>query len=208
MVEEQVFFPAGALKLQGLLAQPDGAARGVVLCHPHPLYGGNMLNRVIASAAAALQAKGLATLRFNFRGVGLSEGRYAGGEGEVEDALAALTYLSTRLGEKAPLGICGYSFGGMVALRAAAAGAKVLALAAIAPVVEPPEVLNDWARPKLIVVATEDGLLDPQHLVRWTASLPEPKEIRLVEGADHFFAGYEQEVGEAIASFFTTCLPA
>lgn len=207
-VEEQVFFLAGALKLQGLLARPAGAKAGVVLCHPHPLYGGNMLNRVIGAAAAALQASGLATLRFNFRGVGRSEGRYAQGEGEVEDALAALDYLAARLGRGAPLGICGYSFGGMVALRAAAAGAAVAALAAIAPLVEPPGLLAEWTRPKLIVVAAEDNLLDPQQQLRWAGSLPEPKEICRIEGADHFFAGREQEVAKAVAPFFTTYLPA
>jgi len=206
-VEEQVFFSAGALKLQGLFAQPAGAKAGVVLCHPHPLYGGNMLNRVIGAVAAALQARGLATLRFNFRGVGQSEGTYDEGRGEVNDALGALAYLASCLPSGTPLGLCGYSFGGMVSFRAAAAGANIAALAGIAPVIDPPEVLTRFERPKFIIIGTADDLVDPRdvrHLGE--TAMPDPKEFRLLEGADHFFGGRESEVGEAVAEFFTTCL--
>lgn len=201
-----MFFRAGDLQLEGLLAGPATAA-GVVLCHPHPLYGGNMYNAVVEAVAVALRAAGLATLRFNFRGVGKSGGKHARGEGEVEDALGAIAYLASYLKGEGPIGICGYSFGGMVALRAGRAEPRVAALAGIAPVVDPVDVMAGWAKPKLFVIGSRDEWVEPPQLARLVATMPEPKELRYIEGADHFFFGYEQEVAQHVASFFTTCLP-
>jgi alpha/beta superfamily hydrolase len=205
--DTQVRFQAGELMLEGLLGGPKDAKAGVVICHPHPLHGANMRNFVVRAVAKALQARGFATLRFNFRGVGQSEGTYDEGRGEVNDALGALAYLASCLPSGTPLGLCGYSFGGMVSFRAAAAGANIAALAGIAPVIDPPEVLTRFERPKFIIIGTADDLVDPRdvrHLVE--TAMPDPKEFRLLEGADHFFGGRESEVGEAVAEFFTTCL--
>lgn len=205
-MEEKVRFEADGLSLEGRISLPPGARAGVVLCHPHPLYGGNMRNSVIKSVAAALQSRGLATLRFNFRGVGESQGSYGEGEAEVRDVLGALKYLSSQLPASGPLGLCGFSFGGMVALRAIAQGAEVEAFAGIAPVVDPPDVLKGWAKPKLILVGSRDDLVDPGHLAEIVQTMPDPKELRIVEGVDHYWFGSESVAGQAVAEFFTTYL--
>lgn len=111
----RVTLQAGGLLLEGCLELPQGTGPvpGVVLCHPHPLYGGDMENNVIVAVGRALVRSGLAALRFNFRGVGRSQGEFAGGVGEQEDARAALSFLATRPEiDPARLGIAGYSFGG------------------------------------------------------------------------------------------------
>ncbi|MGB9886369.1 MAG: alpha/beta hydrolase [Moorellales bacterium] len=205
--DTQVRFRAGDLWLEGLLGGPKDAKAGVVICHPHPLYGGSMSNFVVRAVAKALQARDFATLRFNFRGVGQSEGTYDGGRGEMNDALGALDYLTSCLPPGTPIGLAGYSFGGMVAFRAAAAGADIVALAGIAPVIDPPEVLTRFGRPKLIVIGTADDLVDPQYVRRLVdTAMPDPRVFRLLEGADHFFSARESEVGEVVADFFTTYL--
>ncbi|MCR4418813.1 MAG: alpha/beta fold hydrolase [Clostridia bacterium] len=210
MPDTLVRFKAGELELEGLLACPPEARAGVVICHPHPLHGANMRNFVVRAVAKSLQARGFATFRFNFRGVGNSEGEYDEGRGEVNDALEALAYLGARLAPGTPLGLCGYSFGGMVAFRAAAAGARIAALAGIAPylVMDPPEVLAGYSGPKFIVVGTADDVVDPRRLKTLVDStMRGSREFRLLDGADHFFVDREAEVGEVVAEFFTTCLP-
>src|SRR5262249_28427158 len=125
IVEEHVTFPASEITLEGLFwAPPQTPAVGVVLCHPHPLYGGEMHNNIVSALADTLQQAGMATLRFNFRGVGRSGGEHGGGEAEVEDVKAAVTYLLSR--QTVPtVVVAGYSFGSMVGLRAGAADPRV-----------------------------------------------------------------------------------
>jgi alpha/beta superfamily hydrolase len=100
MKEQRVTFPSGSLTLEGLLAKPDGdrLVRGAVVCHPHPQYGGSMYNNVVDAVLAAMWKKEWATLRFNFRGVGESEGEHSGGAGEAEDAAAAVAFVSSQPG--------------------------------------------------------------------------------------------------------------
>src|SRR6185295_8845408 len=116
--ETTVTIAAGDVRLEGRLAVPAGATRGAVVCHPHPQYGGTMDNNVVVAVTDALRAAGLATLRFNFRGVGSSEGRHGGGAAEVGDAHAALAHL--RAAGIEDVALVGYSFGAAVAARAAA----------------------------------------------------------------------------------------
>jgi uncharacterized protein len=103
MKEESVNIPSGQLKLEGLMARPagDGAVHGAVVCHPHPLYGGSMHNNVVEAILEALWKLGFATLRFNFRGVGASDGEYSGGSGETDDTKAAMQFLLSQAGSPA-----------------------------------------------------------------------------------------------------------
>src|SRR5579872_6831057 len=121
MKEESVNIPSGNLKLEALIAKPPGVvtSRGAVVCHPHPLYGGSMYNNVVEAILDALWKRNFATLRFNFRGVGASEGEHSGGLGEVDDAKAAMQFLLTQQGianDRAV--VAGYSFGAAMAMRA------------------------------------------------------------------------------------------
>src|SRR5271163_4574495 len=122
MKEQRVTFASGVLTLEGLLARPEGAkpVRGAVVCHPHPLYGGSMYNNVVDAVLAAMWKKEWATLRFNFRGVGESEGEHDGGAGEAEDVAAAMAFVTSLSGVQ-PEGavLAGYSFGSIAALTAA-----------------------------------------------------------------------------------------
>src|SRR5271156_829070 len=120
--EERVTFKSSDLTLEGMIASPDGAGphRAAVVCHPHPLYGGSMYNNVVDAVLEALHARGFATLRFNFRGVGQSEGEFDNGKGEADDAVAAIRFLTAQKGVRADSAVlAGYSFGAMTAVRAA-----------------------------------------------------------------------------------------
>ena len=98
MVEQETTFKSGELTLEGLFANPGGGVRAAIVCHPHPMYGGSMYNNVVEAVLSAMWRLGYATLRFNFRGVGESEGEYDGGVGEVDDARAALKFLAAQAG--------------------------------------------------------------------------------------------------------------
>src|SRR5512143_822587 len=132
MTAAPVSFSSGSLRLAGRLATPTGARGAAVICHPHPLYGGSMDNNVVAALERSLQAAGYATLAFNFRGVGGSDGGYGDFDGECDDARAALAFLRAR-GGAPEIVLAGYSFGAMVALRVGWADAEVDRLIAVAP---------------------------------------------------------------------------
>lgn len=190
---------AGGPRLEARLYLPAEAAGGLVLCHPHPLYGGDMENPVVVRAAEVCQAAGLATLRFNFRGVGGSGGRHNGGTGERDDASAALAMLAAHLPPARPLGLCGYSFGAWVVARLAAEEPTILALCLIAP----PLGMFDFpvsaepARDTLLVAGTCDGYCPVDGLARLAAGLP-GAETAIVEEADHFFFGKLFPLGAAV----------
>ncbi len=181
---------------------------GVVLCHPHPLYGGDMDNNIIAAVSRALVRRGMASLRFNFRGVGRSQGRFAGGVGEQEDAEAALSFLAEQAEiDPSRLGIMGYSFGGMVALAVAARSSLAKAVATVSPVI-PDDLSEEYVKPKLIVCGAEDALLPPALILPKAAVLEEPKRVKIVPGADHFWRGREEEAADLVADFFAEFLKA
>jgi alpha/beta superfamily hydrolase len=198
-----VYFSSGPLRLEASLCMSSQAQGGIVLFHPHPLYGGNMDNAVLQAIARELETRGLATMSFNFRGVGASEGNYSGGDGEEEDGMAAVDFFSSRLGKGHRfLGVCGYSFGGMIALRVAARHPAVAAVAAVAPAVGPTDTFAGLRRPKLLVVGTRDELVDPAALEGLVQQMPEPKELVLLPGADHFLVGFKRRVAVIIGRFF------
>jgi alpha/beta superfamily hydrolase len=199
--------PAG--RLEALLnAGTDNASHAALVCHPHPLFGGTLHNKVVFHTMKALNSFGFPVLRFNFRGAGLSQGEHDQGNGEVEDVRTALDWLDAEY--HLPLMFAGFSFGAAVGLRAACADARVrVAIGVGTPVVpvaeatEEPRVyaldfLQQCAKPKLFVSGARDQFGPRAKLEALVASLPEPKKLVVIEGADHFFEGRLRELREAI----------
>ncbi len=200
MKEQRVVFPSQKLKLEGLYSPADGAAKGAVMCHPHPQYGGSMHNNVVDAALEAFWQRGFATLRFNFRGVGESEGSYGGGQGEAQDAIAALSYLRGQPGmQSAPLILAGYSFGAAAAWRAAPEAGDLEALVLIAA---PLQMMNSTAianaRRVILIGGSEDSFCPAAGLKDLCARLGSQASFRMIDGADHFFGGFEEEVAQAL----------
>ncbi|MGA2023814.1 MAG: alpha/beta fold hydrolase [Steroidobacteraceae bacterium] len=192
--------PVGGL--EALLEDPQhapGAGFGVV-CHPHPLHGGTMQNKVVHTLARALQEQGLPTLRFNYRGVGQSEGTYDEGRGERDDALAVIAWGRARW-PNAPLVLAGFSFGALVALYAAPQ-AQPIRLIMVAPPVSHapfPDVTPPTC-PWLIVQGEADELVDYREVQAWAARFTPPPSLRLLAGVDHFFHGRLHELRDAVCS--------
>jgi alpha/beta superfamily hydrolase len=201
-VEEQVRFPAGAISLEGLYAVAAQAQIGAVVCHPHPLYGGEMHNNVVTALVQAFQQAGIATLRFNFRGVGRSGGSHDQGNGEVEDVKAAVTYLLSRQSVSTVV-VAGYSFGSMVGLRAGVSDDRVHKLIGVALPIGfgDPSFLLPSPKPKLLVSGDNDSYCPLPALSEFFAKLVEPKALVTVSGADHFFWGQEGQVAKAAVTF-------
>jgi len=209
MIETRVKFPCGDLILEGAITVPESKSpfAGVIVCHPHPLYGGAMDNNVVVPVCRALERASIASLRFNFRGVGASQGGFADGIGEREDVKAAISYLLTLDAvDKNRIGLCGYSFGGGVCLEVAPADERVKALALIAPTISTYVPLKQYTKPKLIVCGGADQFVSIISLQRLAEELPPPNDFELVSGADHFWGGYEDKVAARIAAFFVDAL--
>ena len=198
-MEERITVEAeGGPRLEAWLGLVEPVRGGLVLCHPHPLYGGDMDNPVVIRAAEVARETGLATLRFNFRGVGGSEGSHDKGRGEQDDVRAALATLRARLAP-GPLGLAGYSFGAWVASRVAVAAAGLAALGLIAPPLSMFGFDNldpDGLR-LLVAAGTQDAYCPLADLDRLAARLPDGAVDR-IEGADHFFFGKLFPLGEAV----------
>lgn len=179
--------PAGPL--QALFHPGQNGKPAVLLCHPHPLYGGSMRNKVIYHMAQAFEQTGCSVLRFNFRGVEGSAGQWDGGAGEVEDVRAALDWLCRACPESA-LWLGGFSFGCYAGLQAARFDARVTHLFALAPAVS----LWDFSfmqgegRPVAIFAGMQDTLAPIQAVSDWAATL-ENVTLHAIGGADHFFSG-------------------
>ena len=194
--------PAGRLEAILMLPETPPAAAAVV-CHAHPLHGGMMHFKVVFRAAKALQSAGLAVLRFNFRGVGRSEGAYDHGTGEQEDARAALFELQDRV-PGVPLVLGGFSFGSMVALRVAARDPRVRAVFALGfplRMAEDHSFLASIDRPRLFVQGENDEFGPGEALRTLVEPLPPPREIVVVPATDHFFNGQLDALQGAIADW-------
>jgi alpha/beta superfamily hydrolase len=205
MKEHHVTFPSGSLTLEGLMARPEGLkpVRGAVVCHPHPLYGGSMYNNVVDAVLEAMWKKGWATLRFNFRGVGESEGEHGGGVGETEDAAAAVAYLTSQPGVRSDGAVlAGYSFGSMAAMKAAPGLRNLggLVLVALPLKMADAVALNEFAGPILMAAGDGDNYCPAAQLEALSKELGARAQVRIVPGADHFFGGFEAELAAAIES--------
>ena len=202
--------PAG--RLEALLnAGAEDATHAALVCHPHPLFGGTLHNKVVFHTMKALNSFGFPVLRFNFRGAGLSQGEHDEGNGEVDDVRAALNWLDAEF--HLPLVFAGFSFGAAVGLRAACSDSRVKAAVAVGipagPVAAGTEVprtytldfLQECGKPKLFVSGARDQFGPRAKLEALVASVPEPKKLVLIEGADHFFEGRLRELRETIEAW-------
>jgi uncharacterized protein len=203
----QVSFPADDVTLQGVrhpARNPAAASPAVVVCHPHPLYGGSMDNNVVVAVCEALSAAGIEALRFNFRGVGRSGGHYGEGVTEQTDVRGALDYLAGLESiDAARLGLCGYSFGAMVTAPVALNDTHVRALALVSPAMDGAALrkLAGFERPLVVLGGALDDLLTPELL---TEDLAAPPVI--IPGADHFWWDHEAALTAALTDFFRTSL--
>ena len=204
-MEEPVVVPVpGGPSLEGRLALVPDLKGGFVLCHPHPLYGGDMDNPVVIRAAEVVREAGHATLRFNFRGVGSSTGSHDKGAGEQDDVRAAVAALAGHLPPGSPVGVIGYSFGAWTAARAMRPGDAPLGLIA------PPLGMFDFQLPAspgrmLVVAGTRDTFcpIEALHQLARTIGVEE----RIIEGADHFFFGKLYPLGEALRAWVAGAPP-
>ncbi|MFC4310989.1 alpha/beta hydrolase [Steroidobacter flavus] len=187
--------PAGTLEaLLDIPAEMSAPESVAVICHPHPQYGGTMTNKVVYSIARAFNEAGAPSVRFNYRGVGASTGGYDEGNGETDDALAVLDWAAQRWpGARLMLG--GFSFGGAVAIRAAAAR-DVARLVTVAPAIRrvPVDERSLPQCPWLIVQGDRDELVDPNDIQQWVQSLPESPRLAMLSGVEHFFHGRLNEL--------------
>lgn len=201
-MDEPVLLEAAGTQIEASVATPEHPRGALVLCHPHPLYGGDMDNPVVIRAAEVAREVGLATLRFNFRGVGRSSGTHDEGRAEQDDVLAALRYLRNRVPGGTRVGLAGYSFGAVVSASVAERERGLSALCLIAP----PVVRFGFALPStadldvLVVAGTRDEYCPSSELDRLAARLPAESVVR-IENADHFFFGKLYPLGEAIRSW-------
>jgi alpha/beta superfamily hydrolase len=201
-----ISFPSGGLTLEGVwhLPEASGPFPAVVVCHPHPLYGGNMSANVVFYICQALAGAGMAALRFNFRGVGKSQGEFGGGISEQEDVRAALDLvLATENIDKSKIGLAGYSFGGGVAAALAVGDERVKLLALVSPALpDGGEQLKGYKKPKFIIVGENDDVIGQQELRALFQEIPQPRQFEIIRGADHFWGGYEEIVAEKVTRFF------
>jgi len=189
--------------LEVRLAVPSAARGGIVVCHPHPLYGGDMENPVVVRIAEVCGDLGLATLRFNFRGVGRSAGTHDGGAGEQRDVEAALAHLAGLVGAGCPLALAGYSFGATVAAGLARRHTGLAGLALVAPPLArvdngPFTALAAFGERLLLVAGTHDEFCPVEALARLGEALP-GATLDVIDGANHFFFGKLYPLGEAVA---------
>jgi len=196
--------PAGRLEALLNEGRPD-ATHAALVCHPHPLFGGTMHNKVVFHAMKALNSFGFPVLRFNFRGAGLSEGKHDEGRGEVDDVRAALDWLGREF--SLPIVFCGFSFGASTGLKAACPDRRVDALISLGTPVQVEDraygygFLQDCTKPKLFVSGSHDEYGPRAEVERMVAALPEAKKLVLIEGGDHFFLGHLPEMRSAIENW-------
>jgi len=199
---EHFLIPGAVGSLEAVLAQPDLHLPGdpiAVICHPHPLHGGSMANKVVHIVSSTLNQMGLVTLRFNFRGVGHSGGRFDHGRGEVQDLLAVVDWLKQRY-PSSPLWLAGFSFGSFVAFSCyKEAGAERLLL--VAPPVTKfkfPDIAPPITIPWMVIQGGKDDVVSPQEVSVWAQRQPNPPYYEWLADADHFFHGRLNRIKNAI----------
>lgn len=202
MQEEPLTFSSGNLTLEAMIARPTSTlARGGVVCHPHPQYGGSMFNNVVESALEAMWRLNWATLRFNFRGVGQSQGEHSGGSGEAADAVAAVRFIAGELGLNTQrIVLAGYSFGAMTAINAASSLRDLAALILIALPLRMADAdgLKQLNVPVVLAGGDSDNYCPRVQLQALYDALGSRAQMKIINGADHFFGGYEAELTDGL----------
>ena len=207
MKEEKVFIPSNGIQLEGLLSIQEASPirGGVILCHPHPQYGGDMENPVVTTSAEAAFQEGFSTLRFNFRGVGESQGSYGEGVGERQDVKSVADYFCLKLKNEHPLLILlGYSFGAWAGFPIAIEDERFAGMVAVAPPLEIYDFgfLKGCKKKKLFVAGDQDSFCRPNLLEKWYQQLDEPKSLAVIPGADHFFLSHTCSLIQPLREFF------
>jgi alpha/beta superfamily hydrolase len=207
MKEEKVFIPSDGIQLEGLLSIQEAHSfkGGVLCCHPHPQYGGDMTHSVMTTAVEAAFQEGFSTLRFNFRGVGESEGSYGEGIGERQDVKAAANYFDSRLKGNLPtLILVGYSFGAWTGFPIAIGDERFEGLVAIAPPLEIYDFgyLKGCKKKKLFIAGDRDSFCPASLLEGWYERLDEPKSLAIIQGADHFFFSHTRFLVQPLREFY------
>jgi uncharacterized protein len=205
--ESRNFFlegPAGGL--EAILWKPSSSARpplAGVVCHPHPLFGGTMHNKVVYQTAKSLDAMGVPVLRFNFRGAGLSAGVHDRGQGERDDVRAALGFLASEF-PGVPQLLAGFSFGAWVGMRVGCEDPSVAYLIGLGIPVNSTDFsfLRQCAKPKLFVHGSQDEHGAIEKVKALIPTLPGENQLVVVEGVDHFFGGKLDQLGGAINAWF------
>ncbi|MGC1582781.1 MAG: alpha/beta fold hydrolase [Candidatus Acidiferrales bacterium] len=194
--------PAGRLEALLWTVAGQDPHRVALVCHPHPLFGGTLHNKVVFRVAKALHAYGFPVLRFNFRGEGLSESVHDTGRGEKDDVAAALDYLANEFPDR-PILLSGFSFGAWVGLQVGCEDARVTELIGLGLPVNNSDLgyLRSCRKPKLIVQGSDDQYGSREKLQALFDAMPEPKKIAFVDGADHFFTGKLDHVTSAIETW-------
>jgi uncharacterized protein len=197
---ESLFIPGPAGRLEAILEEPEDQAprEAVLVCHPHPRYGGTMHNKVVYRIAHGVRKAGAVALRFNYRGVNLSEGQYDNGVGELEDARVALEYLRARYPDL-PFSLAGFSFGSRIILKLGCElnASRLIAAGFPAGQAEGKE-LGRCDVPRIFIQSTNDEFGPKEAMEKYFAQLPEPKKLMWVEAKDHFFAGGLDQFEEAV----------
>ncbi len=212
MRQSAVSFNVQGLSFEGVVAQPEehnGSMPGVVICHPHPLYGGNMDNNVVLSLSFALAQQGFVTLRFNFRGVGNSEGEHTKGELEKQEALGALELLKAWPGvDSRRIGLAGYSFGSGVVLNNPELHKNARAFALISPSVHNLEAseLKQKDYPAFVIVGDQDKAFQSGEYLPALDAFSHPPGRVVVPGADHYWFDYEDQLTPPVVEFFSGVL--
>lgn len=211
MSEVVTEFRSGDLTLEGVLHMPElsGLLPAVIVCHPHPLYGGSMDNNVVNCLCSALNAESLISFKFNFRGVGRSEGDFGDGAGGEEDVSSVISFITT-LSEVDPerVGIIGYSAGAAFGLPVACEDPRIKTLGAISPPLSMFDFgfLKGCDKAKFLISGSRDDFTPIDRFVELCQDLPDPKEFDFIDGADHFWWGYETELARKAAAFFAKAL--
>jgi alpha/beta superfamily hydrolase len=207
-----LFLEGSGGRLEALLnSGAENASHAALVSHPHPVYGGTMHNKVVFHAMKALNSFGFPVLRFNFRGTGLSQGEHDQGRGEVDDVRAALDWLEHEF--HLPLIFAGFSFGAAVGLEATCPDDRVRALIGLGVPVKAVDdrtydldFLRSCAKPKLFVSGSRDQFAQRSLLEELARSAAEPKQLVIIDSADHFFEGRLREMREAIENWIRETL--
>ncbi len=204
MNQDKTYFNCENLLLEGEVSNVDSnVGVAVIICHPHPLFGGNMYNNVVDALFHHASQKGFLALRFNFRGVGKSQGRYGGGKAEVKDVNAAVNHLRNLAPNLRKIAIIGYSFGAWVSTMAAVENVHLNTMI----VISPPLSLFDFShlknskKQKYFILGSLDEFAPLNSFIDFYNELYPPKNYKVIPNADHFYLGYELEVAKAAMTF-------